>query len=266
MTNATAAQPALRVSGVTFGYSVQRDVVRDILLDIMPGDFIGIAGPNGAGKSTLLLLMTGYLRAKRGAVLLNGRDVMTLKRRQIAQQIAFAPQKPDASFSFSVEEMVMMGRHPYAGLSVIDSEADYEISRQALEDVGIRELAQESFSELSGGEQQLVIVARALAQQTPILVLDEPISFLDPRHAWHVLELLRKKQQEGCAVIATFHDLNAAAGWCSRLVLMRNGSIVADGRPAEVLTSAYLDKTYDFKLGVEQSPDGHPRVVLPAPK
>lgn len=257
------AEAALQADSLVFGYD-ESPVVRGVTLEIQSGEFFGILGPNGAGKSTLLRLLSGYLKPASGGVRLLGRDIADLSRREIASHLAFVGQRAHHAFSFRVLEMVMMGRHPYAGLISFDTEEDKEIALQALDRLGIPDFAAKRYDQLSGGEQQSVLLARAIAQETPILLLDEPVTFLDIRREWEVMELLRGMQEEGRTIVATFHDLNAAARWCSRIALLSNGRIVAMGTPAEVLTADILESVYQIPLCVDAAEGRPPRIGFPA--
>jgi iron complex transport system ATP-binding protein len=258
----TQPNTILEARQISFAYGAT-PTLRGISLCAARGEFLGIAGPNGAGKSTLLHLLTGYLKPDSGQVLLSGRDVAHMRRREAASQVAFVAQKSETVFSFTVTEMVLMGRQPYAGLAAFDTEEDFEIVGESLAEAGIAHLSAKLFDELSGGEQQLVLIARALAQRAPVVILDEPVSFLDVRHQWDVLNLLAAQRNAGKTVIATFHDLNIAARWCSRLVLIREGSIAAEGAPSEVLTAGQLEAVYGLPLRVESGPGRPVRVDFP---
>jgi iron complex transport system ATP-binding protein len=256
------AEPILRAAGVSFSYH-STPALRDVSLDLHAGEFHALAGPNGAGKSTLLNVLTGYLPPSNGTVALGGRDLRRLSPRDIAAQVAVVPQKSGYAFAYGVLEMVLMGRQPYLGLAAYDSDADIGIASAALERVGAGHLAEKSFDELSGGEQQLVLVARALAQDTAVLVLDEPVTFLDLRHQFEIMELLAGLARDGHAILATVHDLNLAARWCSRLALMRCGIVEAAGAPAQVLTQERLRQVYQIPLTVLADSGGRPRVEFP---
>jgi iron complex transport system ATP-binding protein len=255
--------PMLEARRVSFSYDGRRFVVLEASLSTERGEFWGLIGPNGAGKSTLLRLLTGSLRPARGEVCLEGRPLAAFARHEIARRIAFVPQKTTAAFPFSVFEMVLMGRQPYAGLAVFEDERDIALAEQALQRMGIAGLRDKTYQELSGGEQQLVVLARALAQDTPILILDEPVSFLDLRHQWEILSMLDELARRGRTVLATFHDLNAAARWCSRLALMVNGRIVEAGAPPDVLREDLLRDAYGIAVEVMRGAQDRVRVELP---
>lgn len=255
--------PLLECKAISFCYESDSWVLENIDLTCVRGQFVGVLGPNGAGKSTLLKVLGGTLRPQTGEVLLGGQPLHKLSRVDLAKRIAFVPQRTFPAFPYTVFEMVLMGRQPYAGLRIFEDEHDLEVARWALERVGITHLAKKRFHHISGGEQQLAIVARALAQQTDILLLDEPVTYLDIRHQWEVLNILKDCSEGNKLVIGTFHDLNAASRWCTTLVLLAQGRIVRSGSPDEVLSEHVLDEVYGIALRVEKSPAGYLRVELP---
>ncbi|MCX7625875.1 MAG: ABC transporter ATP-binding protein [Candidatus Sumerlaeaceae bacterium] len=261
--DASKQEPVLEAREVSFSYDRRCVVVKNVTLSFLAGEFWGIIGPNGAGKSTLLRVLAGGLLPQSGQVLLEGVNINKLAKYQIAQKIAFVPQKTSVAFDFTALELVLMGRQPYAGLSLFEDAHDLEVAHRALELTGIKHISSKLFHELSGGEQQLVVLARAVAQEAPILILDEPVTFLDLHHQWDVLTLLCKLVREGRCVIATFHDLNAAARWCDRLALMVNAEIWAYGTTNEVLKAELLCEAYGLPLAVEVAPSGFTRVELP---
>lgn len=258
----TPTAPLLEAQDVTFSYG-RAQVLHGVSLALSAGELVGIAGPNGAGKSTLLHTMTGYLRPSSGRVLLEGRAVDKLSRRDVAARVAFVGQKSAVTFSFSVLEIVLMGRQPYAGLASFDSEQDVQIAMRSLEQVGIPQLASKYYDQLSGGEQQLVLLARALAQQAAIIILDEPVTFLDLKHQYEIMNLLRALTGRGTAVLATLHDLNVAARWCSRLALMKTGRIVACDSPDRLLEPSLLQEIYSVPLTVTSGPGNQSWVGFP---
>ncbi|MBX7244970.1 MAG: ABC transporter ATP-binding protein [Candidatus Sumerlaeaceae bacterium] len=258
----TQPAPIISARDVRFAYGA-REVLHSLSLDVQPGEFIGLAGPNGAGKSTLLQLLTGFLHPDAGTVSLRGAEVCRMRRAEVAREIAFVAQKSEIDFPFTVLEVVLMGRHPYAGLGALDSAPDITAAQDALRKCGLHDHSATLYGNLSGGEQQLVLLARAFAQGAPILVLDEPVSFLDLRRQWQIMNLLADARRGGTTIIATFHDLNIAARWASRLVLMNNGQLIADGVPADILSAELLGKLYDVPLTVESTPHRPVRVDFP---
>lgn len=253
---------AIEAQHLFFSYGHQA-VLRDISVVIEQGEFWGIVGPNGAGKTTLLLTMTGYLRPQHGVVLVEGKPVVRMSRRETASRVAFVAQKTEVAFPFTALEVVLMGRHPYSGLAALDSAGDVETALHALEQLGCPDIATKRFNELSGGEQQLVLLARALAQEAPVFVLDEPTSFLDLRRQWMALQVFADLRARGATIVATFHDLNIAARWCSKLLLLHDGLVEAAGPPANVLTPTRLESLYGIPLTVDFRPDGIIRVDYP---
>lgn len=254
---------SLRADRVAFSYGRHR-VLRDVTLEVFPGEFLALAGCNGAGKTTLLHLLTGYLNPESGEVHLEGVPMTRLTRREAARRMAYVPQRSASVFPFRVEEIVLMGRQPYAGLAAFDTEEDCRAAARALEEVGLgREAGGRLFEELSGGERQLVLIARALAQQAPILILDEPATYLDLRRQWEVMRLLERRRAAGATIVATFHDLNLAARWTTRLALLHEGRIAATGTAEEVLRPEILEPVYGLALRVEAREGRPPLVELP---
>ena len=261
--SATGRGAVLRADQVAFSYG-RRQVLRDVSLDVFPGEFLALAGCNGAGKTTLLHLLTGYLTPDAGTVTLEGEPVADLPRQEVARRIAYVPQRSATVFPFRVEEMVLMGRQPYAGLAAFDTEEDCQTAAQALDEVGLgREAGRRLFEELSGGERQLVLIARALAQQASILILDEPATYLDLRRQWEVMQLLERRRAGGATIIATFHDLNLAARWATRIALLHEGRMAAVGTAREVLRTEILEPVYGITLRVEHRDGRPPLVELP---
>jgi iron complex transport system ATP-binding protein len=223
---------------------------------------LGLLGANGAGKTSLLRIATRVLAPDEGAVRLFGRALGEFSRAELARQIALVPQRSEVPFPFAAVEIVRMGRAPHLGLLGFESRADVALAERAMEEVGIRELARRSILELSGGEQQLVALARGLVQATPILLLDEPTAFLDLRHRVQVLGLVRRLARAGRSVLVVSHDLGLAARYCDRLALLSGGRVLAAGPPAQVVTPAHLRAAFGIEASVFPAPDGTP-VVLP---
>jgi iron complex transport system ATP-binding protein len=237
------------------------EVLKSVSFSVSEGEVVGLLGRNGAGKTTLLRALTRAVPTRRGTLEVLGREVSTLSRRELAQSLAVVPQDLHVPFPFSVAELVLMGRAPHQPLFGLETRKDQEIARAALERLGIGHLADRSSSVLSGGERQLVLFARALAQQPRVLLLDEPTAFLDLHHRVQVLRLVRELAAEGCAALVVSHDLSLAARGCDRLLLLHEGVIVADGAPSEVLTDAALERVFGLEGQVIIAPDGAPLVV-----
>lgn len=223
-------------------------------LDVERGEFVGLTGPNGAGKSTLLRTIAGILRPRRGAVRLEGRDLQSMSAREIAARLAFVPQVLPLTHGFTSIEIVLMGRYPHFGRFQIEGRDDERIARDAMRLTGTLRFADRTLDTLSGGERQRVFVARALAQQPRILLLDEPTSNLDLLHQFRVLKLVRQLADGGLTVIAAFHDLNVAARYCDRLVLLGRGRVLARGVPADILTPGTLASALGVRAAVYRDP------------
>ena len=253
----------LEVSGVACAYD-GRDVLSDVTLRVAPGEFVAIAGPNGSGKSTLLRAMSRVLRPRLGKALLDGCDLYAIPAAQSARALGVVPQEAPLEFDFTVEEVVLMGRAPHLGRFQSEGERDRAVAREALERTGTWDLRKRSIRELSGGERQRVILARAFAQEPQALLLDEPTAHLDLAYQAQVLRIARSlREEKRTAVLATLHDLNLAAAFADRLVLLHQGRIAAAGTPKEVLTEAVLRPVFGPEVAVRAHPDtGGPLVLV----
>jgi iron complex transport system ATP-binding protein len=240
---------AIALSEVTFGYAAEA-VVRGVSFTVGRGEFVGIIGPNGSGKSTLLRLMSGYLRAWRGQVTVEGQPIERYERRALGRLIGVVPQETSVVFPFSVAEMVLFGRTPHLGGFGFERDSDLAAAHRAMQRTDTAHLAQRIITELSGGERQRVILARALAQEPAILLLDEPAAFLDIRHEVEMYDLLRDLQREGMTVVSVLHDLNIAALYCDRLLLLSEGAVARAGTAAEVITYPTLTEVYGTEVYV----------------
>jgi iron complex transport system ATP-binding protein len=259
-----ATAPVLAARGLFFSYVDGVPILAGLDLDVAAGAFLGIVGPNGAGKSTLLHLLSGALSPDRGEVSLLGRPLKSWRRREAARKIAVVPQSEPWTFAFRVEEVVLMGRTPYvSGIFSVESDADREVAHRALEAVGISGLAGRALDQLSGGERQMVLVARALAQEPGILLLDEPTTSLDLAHQQQIFRLLGKlNAEQGLTVVTVTHDLNLAALFCEELAVLHEGRIAARGMPESIMTAETLGAVYGAALWTARSPGGTPIVGL----
>jgi iron complex transport system ATP-binding protein len=247
----------LAAEGVSFAYEPGTPVVRDVSLAIDAGDMLAIAGPNGSGKSTLLDLLSGVRMPGVGRVTLDGQDLRTLDRRALARAIAVVPQDAAITFPYTVAEIVLMGRAPHRRRFGIETPRDVAIAEQAMARTGVLSLAGRPITELSGGERQRVVIARALAQEPAILLLDEPTTHLDLRHAAEVMELVGElNATDGTAVVAVLHDLTSAALYFRRLAFLRDGKVAAEGPPAAVVEPATIRAVYDAEVRVSADEDG----------
>ncbi len=221
-------------------------------------EMVGLIGPNGSGKSTLLKCIYRILRPTGGAVKLDGRDLLACTTKESARALAVVAQHNYYNFDFSVQDVVLMGRAPHKRALDRDNAEDYRIVAQALETVGMTSFAQRSFSTLSGGERQRVILARALAQQTPCLILDEPTNHLDIKYQLQLMDLVKGLER---TVITAVHDLNIAAMYCDRLYALKDGKIVGQGTPRELLTPQLIRKVYEVDAEVYEDSHGILRVL-----
>ncbi|WP_456368369.1 ABC transporter ATP-binding protein [Thermococcus sp.] len=244
----------IRGKNVHFSYG-EREVLRGIDLEIGRGEFVAILGPNGAGKSTLLRCLAGILRC--GGVFIKGRPLHDYSQRELSRILAYVPQRTEPGF-LTVFDTVLLGRRPYMGLT--PSEKDLRIVREALKRLGIEELALKRTNEISGGELQKVSIARALAQEPQVLLMDEPTNNLDLRSQLEVMWLARELSREGKAVVTVMHDVNLALRFAKRFVFMKNGRIVADGG-LEVLSGELFEEVYGVK--VEMGEIGGVPVIVP---
>ena len=234
-------------------------ILKGVTLEAGAGELVGVIGPNGSGKSTLLKCLYRQLPPQGGAVYLNGRDLAEENRRESAKNIGVVAQHNDKGFDFTVLDMVLLGRSPHKKPLERDTQQDYAIAKEALREVGLEELAHRSMATLSGGERQRVILARALAQQTPCLILDEPTNHLDVQYQLQLMELVKGLSR---TVVAALHDLNLAAMYCQKLYLLEEGRVVAQGTPEEVLTPARIGAVYGVGAEVVSASDGHIRVLF----
>jgi len=239
-------------------------VLNNISFTTCEGEFLGIIGPNGSGKTTLLKIIDGLLMPQQGSVLIDGRNIRTIRRNDIAKQIAVVPQDSPIIFSFTVQEVVMMGRAPHLGRLRFEGKTDCEIVRKAMETTDILSFASRSINELSGGERQRVLIARALAQQPQIILLDESTAFLDIKHQVDFFDLIKAlNKEEGLTVITVTHDINLASLFCDRVLLLRDGIIHGIGTPEEVITEPNIKEVYEANVMGDRNPvTGLPRVTL----
>ena len=246
----SATTPALAARDLTYRHPGGRGV-EGVDLAVGAGELVGVLGPNGAGKSTLVRLLSGVLAPERGEVRLGGDPLASLAPRERARRLAVVPQEPAIELPFTALELVLLGRHPHLAGFAFESELDLERARAALGRTGVETLADRDVATLSSGERQRVILARALAQEAPVLLADEPASFLDLRHQVETFDLLRDLADAGRAVLVVLHDLNLAAEYCDRVVLLREGQVFAAGRAETTLTYANLTRVYDTEVYVD---------------
>jgi len=249
----------LRVKNVEFGYNSTL-VLEGISMDLDRSEIIGIVGPNGAGKSTLIRCIDRILTPGGGTILLDETDISTLSRMEIARKMGYVPQTTTRVFPATVFDTVLMGRRPH--LSWKSSDADVDKVLEILELLGIMEFAMRDFNEISGGQQQKVLIARALAQEADILLLDEPTSNLDIRHQLEVMEIMTNiVHKKGISAVMAIHDLNLASRYTSRILMMNGGRIFAAGDPESVLTEENIRRAYGVEALVKS--DGERPYIIP---
>ncbi|NNJ11825.1 ABC transporter ATP-binding protein [Chloroflexales bacterium ZM16-3] len=239
-----------------------RDVLDEVRLQVRPGEVLALIGPNGAGKTTLLRALARLLRPLGGAVSLEGQDIWRLRPRPVARRLALAPQGADL-WPLTVEQFVGLGRAPHRGWLMPLGPDDHAAVRAAMGRTGLESMRERQVTELSGGEQRRAILARALAQEPRVLLLDEPTAALDLKYQAAILAMARRlAHEDGLAVVVTLHDLNQAAGVADRLALLAHGRVQAVGAPDEVLTAELISATYEVPVAVCRHPlDGTPLIT-----
>jgi iron complex transport system ATP-binding protein len=243
--------PAIQTRELSFSYK-DRAVLHAISLSVANGEMVGILGPNGSGKTTLLKILSAVLHGQ-GAVRLDGRNIESYSKRELSRLFAVVPQETRVNFPYTAAEIVLMGRAGYHSPFALEGNKDLEVARVSMNLTDSLALANRYLHELSGGEKQRVMIARALAQEPAILLLDEPSAFLDLKHQVQVFELLRRLNRErGLTIVAALHDLNLAALFFPRLIMLRDGKIYRDGTPNEVLTEKTIEEVYGIHVRVEQ--------------
>ncbi|WP_053956419.1 ABC transporter ATP-binding protein [Inediibacterium massiliense] len=234
-------------------YEIEDKKICDtISVYVKKGEFVGIIGPNGSGKSTLLKNIYKVLKPKRGTIYLNHHNLLKLSNREVAQQMAVVAQENNIAFDFSVRDIVLMGRYPTKKLFEGSNHEDIEIAKDALKKVGMENIEDKSFSKLSGGEKQRILIARAMAQKTEFLILDEPTNHLDIGYQIKILKFLKKLQK---TIVISLHDLNMAAEYCDRIYAIKDGRIVKSGTPNEVLNAELIKELYGVDVEIETHPN-----------
>lgn len=250
-------ETVLHLHGLTVGYA-QKEVVNAMDLQVCRGELLGIVGPNGAGKSTLVKTLCGQLPPLAGKLSLFGKSLTSFSKKELACRVAYLQQNMTIPFDYSVYELVMTGRYPYLSWWQRERQADKRVAEASLAYTGVEDLAQRSVNQLSGGQRQRVLLARTLAQQTPLLLLDEPATGLDLVYQEELFHFCQQLCRAGKTVILVVHELSLAARFCSRLLLIGKGKLLADGDPQTVLTEANLTNVFDTPVTVCTNPlTGH---------
>lgn len=249
------------VRNVVCGYG-SREVLRDVSFSVSEGEFIAIVGPNGCGKTTLVRALSRILPLCQGSISIRGRDIWRLSPRELAREVACVPQLLETPFPYRVQEFVAMGRFPYLGILERPRQKDTDSMERAMNFFNVTHLADRNIRELSGGERQRVLLTQGLVQEPKVFLLDEPTAHLDINYQIEVCEHLRGLSREGVAVVAILHDLNFAAAYARRILVLKDGRLVSDGKPEDVLTARTVKEVFGADVHVSISEEtGHPFIV-----
>ena len=256
-------QAAIEAKHLDYTYG-RTPVLKGISFTIAQGDFFIIIGPNGSGKTTLLKLLSGIHKLQSGGIVINNRPLQAYSRKNLAREVAYVPQMIQTDFPFTVREVVLMGRSPHLGMLGLEAQEDVELAEEAMGFTEVRHLSNRRLNQLSGGECQRVYIARAICQQTRIILLDEPTASLDLAHQVHIMDLMEKLQKErSITVVMVSHDVNLAAMYGSRVLLLKEGHSLKMGAPGDVMNFKTLEDAYGCKLLVDENPmGGFPRITL----
>ncbi|MBN2305740.1 MAG: ABC transporter ATP-binding protein [Anaerolineae bacterium] len=253
----------LQAEALGYAYQPGQPVLRDVSLSVAPNAIVFLLGHNGCGKTTLLEILGGIRAPQAGRVLFNGSDIRRIPAHKRAQRVGMVPQMHSPVFAYTVRQVVLMGRTPYLGLFGTPGRQDYDIADEALEQVGLGALRDRPYTDLSGGERQLTLVARGLAQQTDVLLLDEPTAHLDPHNQRSVLETVAELSENRVSFVISSHNPNSALLYAHHVIVMKTGRIVAAGSPSDVLTEDTLSTSYDMPVEVIYSEDRIARAIVP---
>ena len=251
----------LKASNLTFAYG-ERVALREVSVSLAPGQLVGILGPNGSGKSTLIRTLFGQLHARSGSIEWDEKPIDAWRRRDLARRVAYLPQSPSADPDQTVLDVLRLGRAPYWHAFGIESEHDEVVVRRVCSQLALDDLLARPISDLSGGQRQRVFVGRCLVQEPAALLLDEPSTFLDLRHQLELFRMLRMlATDKSIGVLIASHDLNLAAMFCDRLMLLREGAVAAEGPPADVLRADVIESVFDVQMETLHTADARPIVV-----
>ncbi len=232
-------------------YSIEHfAILNDIHLSVSSGDMLGIIGPNGAGKTTLLNLITGFIKPTKGKIYLNNKDICHMRKDEIARAVAVVPDNFETEFYLTVFDIVLMARYPHSVRNYITANEDYALAEAAIEKVGITHLKNQHYKTLSSGEKQKVLLARAIAQDSQIIVLDEPTSNLDVKNQMEIMQMLQNMHTEGKTILAIMHDINLAVRFIQNFIFLKDGNIMYSGNIHQVFTKDVLGDLYDIPVEV----------------
>ncbi|MBN2424415.1 MAG: ABC transporter ATP-binding protein [Calditrichaceae bacterium] len=253
----------MKINNLSFGYE-EKNILHNIDISIAQNEFIGFIGPNGAGKSTLLKLICGLLESEINTVIINGKNIESYTPKGLSKVIGYVPQQVNINFPLTVEEIVAMGRYPYLQGFWNEDERGVEMIEHALQWMNLAALRFRPFNELSGGEQQRAMIAGVLAQEASIFILDEPTSALDLRHQQEIYRILNKLvKEENKTVLIVTHDINLAAQFCQRLIILNQGRIISSGPPKDVLKFPLIQEIYGVKVYIDINPLNGSLYILP---
>ncbi len=255
----------IEIKNLDFKYhGNKKKTLENINIDIKSGEFFGIIGPNGAGKTTLFKLIMGFLKLQNGSIIIDGDNLKNLKRKEISRKMSAVMQDFSPAYSFTVEEIVHLGRTPYLSLFSNERDTDYQIVRQALNETELQGFENKQFLHLSGGERQRVLIAKCFAQKTPVILLDEFVAHLDIGHVQQLIKrVFKKNKEEKTTVIAIFHDINTASLYCDRIAVLAAGMINRVGTPEEIINQKLLNDVYHAdSYVISHKKDGKPQIIL----
>ncbi len=254
----------IEINNITLAYQ-EKKVIENLSIDFLEGEFCALLGPNGAGKSTLLKAMIGFIEPLTGEIKIKGTSIKKWNRQELAKQIAIIPQDFQLQFDYTVQELVMMGRFPYLGYWQNYSKNDRIVVDDILKQLDLLRLKKEQYSQLSGGERRRVSIARALAQETEILLMDEAFANLDINHQLEIMQLLSKiNSEQNKLIILVSHNINLASEYCHRIVMLKKGKVIADGAPRTIINQKMIKDLYEVELTIINNPvSGKPNLIYP---
>lgn len=255
----------LDISNISLSFR-DKLILSNVSLEVSAGEFFVIIGPNGAGKTSLLKVLAGLQKTQKGTVTIKDKNILNYRRRNLSQIMAIVPQHIEVGFPFTVADTVIMGRSPHLGILGMEGENDFHIAEEAMKFTDVSHLTDRKLFQLSGGELQRVIIARAICQQPEIILLDEPTTALDPAHQLKIMDLMEKfRREHGTTIIMVSHDLNLASMYGDRVLLLKSGRVVKTGDPKSVLNKELLEDSYGCRIQIDESPLGGVARVTPIP-